>query len=415
MADVASDQQAGLSARVLRLENKIQEYAWGSADALAQILASPNTSGRPQAELWMGAHAQAPSRVQLDAGEQSLAELIQAEAQAILGTSVANRFAGKLPFLFKVLAAAEPLSIQAHPDLATAAAGYEREALLGLAPDAPTRNYKDGNHKPELICALTEFWALNGFRPVPEVLGLFDDLGCAALSKLGNELRQRADAEGLRQLFTAIMALDLEARTAMVAEVRAAAARLSDTKAEMKWLVRVADLHPSDPGVLCTLLLNLIRLEPGQAMYLPAGQLHAYLEGVGVELMASSDNVLRGGLTPKNVDLEELLRVVRFGQDPIEILEPVPRSLAERVYETPASEFELSVIDLSNEVTFESGARAGVEILLCLKGAASIRLARDGSHSELAQGQSVLIPDAAGAFQAVGEARIYRAAVPLIR
>jgi mannose-6-phosphate isomerase len=131
--------------------------------------------------------------------------------------------------------------------------------------------------------------------------------------------------------------------------------------------------------------------------------------------MASSDNVLRGGLTPKNVDLEELLRVVRFGQDPIEILEPVPRSLAERVYETPASEFELSVIDLSNEVTFESGARAGVEILLCLKGAASIRLARDGSHSELAQGQSVLIPDAAGAVQAVGEARIYRAAVPLIR
>lgn len=380
------------------LQNAIQPYAWGSTTSLPALLGvAPD--GRPQAELWMGAHPLAPSRLK-EEGER-LDEAIAREPERWLGAELARRYDAKLPFLLKILAAAEPLSLQAHPSLEQAREGFADEEARGIPRDAPHRNYKDANHKPELLCALTPFHALCGFRVAEEIAALFEGLGVADLGWAISALRG-GEAAAHRLVFARLMTLPDEARARLVAEV-SAAARASSGEA-YRWAARMAELYPGDAGVITSMMLNLVTLAPGEAIYLPAGNLHAYLDGTGVELMASSDNVLRGGLTKKHVDVAELLKVLDFSPRPASILTPVKQG-AEAVYPTPAPEFRLSRIDVTSPLTLEG---EGPRILFCLEGPLQLR----GEVAlELQRGQSVVIPATERAMRIEGRGIAFLASV----
>lgn len=325
---------------------------------------------------------------------------IARDPTALLGAEGAERWEGRLPFLFKVLAAARPLSIQAHPSLAQARAGYARENGAGLAPDAPNRCYRDPNHKPELICALTPFTALDRFRRPAEILRGFEALGVEgeALAPL-----HEGGRDGLARGFEALMTPGAERDRLLEAAVRAA--RSADASPEHAWVARLAEAWPGDVGALAPLLLNLVRLEPGEALYLPAGELHSYLEGVGVELMANSDNVLRGGLTEKHVDVPELLATLSFESGPAERLRPRPAAAGEQRYAAPVEEFALSVL----RAPYAAPARRGLEILLCTEGEGRLVTARQAL--DVARGAIWLVPAAAPPYRLEGAATLYRAAV----
>lgn len=396
------------------LDNVIQPYAWGSRTAIAELLGQPSPSASCQAELWMGAHPGAPSRVNRPTGGVTLLEAIRAAPERELGEKVTRRFGADLPFLLKVLAAETPLSLQTHPSLAQAREGYARENALGVPPGAPHRNYKDANHKPELICALTPFDALCGFRGADETLALFDALGLGALEPLLAPLRASPDAKGVARMFEALMTLPRESRKPLVdAVVSACGARAGQGgrfAEELRWAVRLGELYPGDPGVIGALMLNLVRLQPGEAIYLSAGNLHAYLSGVGVEIMANSDNVLRGGCTPKHVDVPELLRVLDFRCGPIGLVPAATTDGVESVYPTPTEEFRLSRFQLRPGVSARP-ERRGPEILLCTEGSA--QLSAGGESLALPRGASVFVSAADGAYSLEGEGVVYRATAGL--
>ncbi|HYO57382.1 mannose-6-phosphate isomerase, class I [Archangium sp.] len=392
------------------LDNVIQPYAWGSRTALAELLGQPSPSASCQAELWMGAHPGGPSRVRRGAGVVTLLEAIRSAPERELGETVARRFGADLPFLLKVLAAETSLSLQTHPSLSQAREGYARENALGVPLSAPHRNYKDANHKPELICALTPFEALCGFRRADETLALFDALGLSALEPLLAPLRASPDARGVARMFEALMTLPRERRgplvDAVVAACGARAGQGGRFAEELRQAVRLGELYPGDPGVIGALLLNLVRLRPGEAIYLSAGNLHAYLRGVGVEIMANSDNVLRGGCTPKHVDVPELLRVLDFRCGPIGLVQVTSSDGVESVYPTPTEEFRLSRIQLRPGVSARP-ERWGPEILLCTDGAA--RLSAGSGALALPRGASVFVSAADGAYTLEGEGVVFRA------
>ena len=306
-----------------------RSYAWGSTTAVQSMLGI-EPDGLPIAELWFGAHPGAPSPV----GGTTLDRLIEADPVGLLGADVIQRFGAQLPFLLKILAADKPLSIQVHPTRAQAGVGFAREDALGIAHDAPNRNYRDRNHKPELLCALTEFEALCGFRPENEIRDLF-----ALLEVPGfDETWERLVTAGTRSAFEALLEHPDPAR--LVDAVVANAPRLRG-----KWfgaaraIVLAAEHFPGDIGVVLTLFLNYVRLEPRQAIYLGAGNVHAYLRGVGIEVMASSDNVLRCGLTPKHVDVPELLKITDFS----ELADPRWPSYG-GAFRVPVTDFQLAEI-----------------------------------------------------------------------
>jgi len=383
---------------LLPLDNPIMPYAWGSPTAIPRLLGRENPEGAPWAELWMGAHPKAPSIVDYRGERWALDALIDREPGAILGAAAAAR-GGGLPFLFKVLAAGSPLSIQCHPDKAQAAAGFAREEALGIPRDAPNRSYRDANHKPELIVALTPFTALKGFRAVMEIReGLATHVPLALLP----ERALLDEPGGLRRFFSALMNLPGERRAAVLET----ALRRS---APGGWVHRLHRYYPGDIGALAPLILNMVTLQPGEALFLQARELHAYLEGVGLEVMANSDNVLRGGLTKKHVDVPELLSTLNF--DPIRprILSPEPVGPAEARYDTPAPEFALSVIDLCDGQAFDAPAERGVEILLVVSGAGQAECG--GASRPIRQGDALLAPASAGAYRLSGEGRVYRVLV----
>ena len=397
------------------LKNTVQEYAWGSCTAIAELMGQTSPAERPQAELWMGAHPRAPSLVATENGWESLVDLIQAHPMDILGRGVAEKFDGKLPYLFKVLAAAEPLSIQAHPGAADARTGYTREETRGIPFDAFERNYKDPYHKPECLCALTPFWGLCGFRNLSETTTLLHRLCPESLGELFDLMEKNTQDSGIQVFFKTIMNMDPRKQAGIVDEAVRHAQAVKHERPEYDWVVRLHHAYPSDIGVIFPILLNLVHLQPGQAMFLGQGELHAYLGGVGIELMANSDNVLRGGLTPKHVDVTELMRILSFKEKAVDIL--LPRNLEQHagVYRTPAREFELSVITLDSGDTYEGQIDRGVEILLCTSGEHRIAERDDTNSLALGKGASVLIPAAVPGYSIQGKGVIYRAAVPIER
>jgi len=394
------------------MKNVVQHYAWGSPTAIPELLGEQNPSRRPWAELWMGAHPQAPSLVNFKGQWVALDQLIETHPHDILGPKVAARFQNKLPYLFKVLAAAKPLSVQAHPDRQQARRGFEAENSRGLPPDAPDRNYRDGNHKPECICALTGFCALHGFRNIDEIVAMMTICCPTGLAAELDPLRAHPNAQSLKQFYSQLMQMGPERQKRIIDETRHNMHRLPEPDAAF-WVKKLSEEYPSDIGMLSPILLNLVYLQPGQALFLPAGELHAYLEGTGIELMANSDNVLRGGLTPKNVDVAELLKVVRFEPRKINTLQIVDASATEKVYVSPADEFVLSSINVNEGRSHQSAASRSVEIVLCTTGEAYIQEAGINRKINMKKGQAVLIPAAARRYRISGNAALYKAAVPI--
>ena len=402
-----------------RLLNTIQPYAWGSRDALSELYGLANPNRDPMAELWMGSHPKAPSRLTVDGAESGLDEYIRSHPAVALGPAV-GRFGAGLPFLFKILCASGPLSIQVHPSIEQARAGFDAEEAAGVDPAAPERNYRDRNHKPELICAIRAFWGLRGFRSVS---GIRDEFTTVEFRDADAHPELPESETDLKRFFRELLLIGEDARRELIA----AALSLSRTRwpggragelpepgdpdARYYWVMRVAAEYPGDIGVVAPLVLNVFSLEPGEATYQPAGVLHAYLHGVGVELMANSDNVLRGGMTGKHIDVDELMRVGVFRSEAPVVLsgeiDPGVGSSAcsEIVYRTPFSEFAFSRV-------VGEGALAGgsAQILFCHRGPA--RLRADGSTVDLSPGEAVFVDAATEAVQLVGAAELFRARVP---
>ncbi|MGW0081352.1 mannose-6-phosphate isomerase, class I [Streptomyces sp. NPDC003393] len=379
-----------------RLDNTIRPYAWGSTTAIPHLL-GVEPSGEPQAEMWMGAHPGAPSRT----ARGTLVEVIASDPQRELGAEAVAKFGPHLPFLLKILAAGAPLSLQVHPDLRQAQEGYADEERRGIPVDAPHRNYKDANHKPELICALTEFDGLCGFRTPAEAGDLLAALDVDSLKPYVDLLHAHPEEAALREVLTAILTADREETAHIVAEAAAACARLGGDHAPY---AGIAHHYPGDPGVLAAMLLNHVRLQPGEALFLGAGIPHAYLSGLGVEIMANSDNVLRCGLTPKHVDVPELLRVVRFEASDPGVLRPEAAPDGEEVYETPIDEFRLSRYVLPEGATAHDLTLGTPQILLCTAGSVHA-----GEH-RLTAGQSVFVP-AGEQAEVSGAGTVFRATV----
>ncbi|MHA4777185.1 mannose-6-phosphate isomerase, class I [Streptomyces sp. MSC1_001] len=379
-----------------RLVNTVRPYAWGSTTAIPELLGIA-PSGEPQAEMWMGAHPGAPSRTE----RGSLNELIDADPVRELGQRSVDKFGPRLPFLLKVLAAGAPLSLQVHPDLAQARAGHAAEEAAGVPVDAPHRTYKDANHKPELICALTPFDGLCGFRAPAEAADLIAALGVDSLKPYVDLLHAHPEEAALREVLTALLTADPDEMAHTVAEATAAADRLGGAHAPYASL---AHHYPSDPGVIAAMLLNRVRLQPGEALYLGAGVPHAYLDGLGVEIMANSDNVLRCGLTPKHIDVPELLRVVRFEPVDPTVLRPEASPAGEEVYDTPIDEFRLSRFVRAEGAAPTDLTSSTPQILLSVAGRPT------AGQVALAPGDSVFVP-AGERVELSGTGTVFRATV----
>ncbi|MFJ4873506.1 mannose-6-phosphate isomerase, class I [Streptomyces sp. NPDC088757] len=379
-----------------RLVNTVRPYAWGSTTAIPELLGTAPT-GEPQAEMWMGAHPGAPSRTE----RGPLNELIDADPVRELGERTVERFGPHLPFLFKVLAAGAPLSLQVHPDLDRARSGFAAEEAAGIPVDAPHRTYKDANHKPELICALTPFEGFCGFRAPADAADLIAALGVDSLKPYVDLLHAHPEEAALREVLTALLTADPEETAHTVAEATAAADRLGGAHAPY---ARLAHHYPSDPGVVAAMLLHHVRLKPGEALYLGAGVPHAYLDGLGVEIMANSDNVLRCGLTPKHVDVPELLKVVRFDPADPAVLRPEASPSGEEVYETPTDEFRLSRFVRAEGAGPTDLTVPTPQILLAVAGRPT------AGELALAPGESVFVP-AGERIQLTGAGTVFRATV----
>jgi mannose-6-phosphate isomerase len=387
---------------VQRLDNPVRKYAWGSVCDIPEFLGMA-AEGGPVAELWIGAHPDSPSRMIRDGIGESLAEIIAARPEAELGPEVAGRFGPRLPFLLKVISAAQPLSLQVHPDKRHAEAAY---AAQQQAPGAP-RDYTDDNHKPELICALRDgFAGLCGFRPVPGSRELLAALDVTGLAEISGQLDCGHPADALRGVVTSLLTSDTD-RAPLIAAVKQACERVAE--AGGVWgpacaaYATVAAAYPADPGVLVALLLNYFELAAGEAVFIGAGVAHCYLHGFGAELMASSDNVLRAGLTSKRVNVAELLRVLDFGPVEPAVLRPVGGE-----YPTPVDDFRLGRLDLSEQPTCLPVGKP--QILLCIGGTAQLR-DDSGSVLELSRGQSAYLPASDTGVSIVGCGTALRATV----
>ncbi len=412
--------------RPLALHCGVQHYGWGNTAFIPSLLGVQNPEGRPFAELWIGAHPDLPASAQLEPGHLvPLDRLIAAAPAAVLGAGTRAAFGGELPFLFKVLAAARPLSIQVHPNRAEAERGFAREEQLGIPPNDPKRNYRDRNHKPELLVALTDFHALRGFRPLAEIAAEL-----ASYPRLADLARRLDDGvAGLRRLYIELMCLPQPEVDALLAPLLAQCRRRADDakdpgRERCRWLLHADALYSAtghhDRGLLSFLLLNLLHLAPGEAIYLPAGELHSYLQGVGLELMANSNNVLRGGLTSKHVDVGALLEVLRLDPQDPEIVrprrelgaEPDPKSGQVEIlaYDTPADEFALRRLRFGPGNPYQLRPKA-VQLGLVLAG--ELEIAGAGTRLAFRRGGCFLLPaGCTTGIRAAGAADLALATVP---
>jgi len=387
---------------LVRLAGRVQHYTWGGFEFIPRLIGEDNPNRQPYAELWMGAHPRFPSIVDLGL-PVNLDEVIAVDPKKILGSEAAALFQGKLPYLFKVLDVRQMLSIQVHPSLDQAQKGFARENRKDIPLQAPERNYKDPYHKPELHIALTDFWMLHGFRPYAEIVRTLKAV--AAFQPLANYEKKLSklvlsEADKLRRLYSAIMEMPQ-------AEVDAVLSRLYDQLAQMSARGTMAKRHPHywawrafsqfppnaghwDRGIFSIYLMNLLHIPEGRGTFQPAGVPHAYLEGVTVELMANSDNVLRGGLTDKHIDVKELLQTVSYECVAPKLIKGRQLGSIERIYAVPFDGFQLSRLTLPPGKEYKSRMHHGPDILLLLEGEAWV-------HSlclslSLDRGDSIFVP-----------------------
>ncbi|WP_436874763.1 mannose-6-phosphate isomerase [Kosakonia sacchari] len=367
-----------------KLINSVQNYAWGSKTALTDLYGIANPDNLPMAELWMGAHPKSSSKVQDASGQtRALREVIEQDKTRLLGSAVANRF-GELPFLFKVLCADQPLSIQVHPNKKNSETGFAKENAAGIPLDAAERNYKDPNHKPELVFALTPFLAMNAFREFSDIVSLLQPVA-GAHPAIAHFL-QAPGAERLSELFAALLNMQGEEKSRALAVLKSA---LGNHSGEPWQTIRlISEFYPDDSGLFSPLLLNVVKLNPGEAMFLFAETPHAYLQGVALEVMANSDNVLRAGLTPKYIDIPELVANVKFTPKPTnELLTQPTQHGAELDFPIPVDDFAFSLHDLSTSET--QLAQQSAAIVFCVEGEAV--LSKASQQLVLKAGESAFI------------------------
>ena len=403
------------------IRGAIRNYAWGSRSAIAEFAGRPAPTAHPEAELWLGAHPGDPARLEGPRGETSLLDAIAEDPQAQLGSAVRDRYGDVLPFLVKVLAAEEPLSLQAHPSAEQAVEGYQREDRRRVPLKSPMRNYRDRSHKPELLVALGDFEALVGFRPAARSVALMRALEVPGLEPFIGLLADQSDASSLRALFTTWITApqpDLDVLIPAVLEGAVSYIRSGATEfaPEFRAVLELGERYPGDAGVLGGVRLNRISLKCGEGIFLPAGNLHSYLQGMAMEVMANSDNVLRGGLTPKHVDVPELLRVLDF-TPVVDARVRTRRDGIELVYETPTAEFAASVLildgdDLGHEVDVPS-CHDGPQVLVCTEGSVIVRAKSDEVLMQRGAAAWVAADDGPIRLEATQPARLFRATVGL--
>lgn len=383
-----------------KLINSVQNYAWGSKTALTELYGIANPDQQPMAELWMGAHPKSSSKIDVHGEVKSLRDVIDGDKAAWLGNAVNQRF-GELPFLFKVLCAAQPLSIQVHPNKQASEIGFAKENAAGIPIDAAERNYKDPNHKPELVFALTPFLAMNAFREFSEIVSLLQPV--AGVHTAIAHFLENPNAEGLSQLFASLLNMQGEEKAHALAVLAAA---LNSQQGEPWETIRlIAQFYPDDSGLFSPLLLNVVKLNPGEAMFLFAETPHAYLQGVALEVMANSDNVLRAGLTPKYIDIPELVANVKFEAKPAaELLTQPVKNGAELDFPIPVDDFAFALHDLSRNET--AIAQQSAAILFCVEGEAV--LSQGEQRLVLKPGESAIISASEPPVSVSGVGRLAR-------
>lgn len=363
-----------LQDKIFKLKGKVQYYAWGGYDYIPSWLGIQNTEHKPHAEYWMGAHPSAPSVIATPNGDLSLNQLVHDHHAEFIGEKVFQQF-GELPYLFKILDVRDMLSIQVHPTKAAAAAGFDAEEAAGVKLDSSFRNYKDRNHKPEVMVALSEFWLLHGFRckdelkhvltTVPEfqpLVSIFGDGNYKALSEYGMYMPQ----EEVNSMLVPLIQREMQRK--QNGEL---------TKADPGWWVSKLyegkeDWGNIDRGVFSVYFFNIVNAKPGEAVFQGAGVPHAYLEGQNVELMANSDNVLRGGLTPKHVDVAELLKHTIFEGIVPNVMKGEHKENGETNYPCPVPDFGISKIELQQKGSYQHTANS-LEIFVVIDGAMNIK------------------------------------------
>ncbi len=389
---------------VRRMENPVMAYAWGSRDGIAGLQRRP-PAAHPEAELWMGAHSLASSTLAAGAdGEQPelLDAAIAADPERLLGADVVERFGPRLPFLLKVLSADRPLSLQVHPDAHNARRGYDAENAAGLDPAAPNRSYRDPYAKPELVVALTRFEVLHGFRAAAEAAASLATLQIPRLQHVVDALQSGTPTGAV---FLDLLDWPEEDRAALVSDVRAAVQRGSADRAIGRWIDVLATEYPRDPAVVGALLLNYLELQPDQAIHVLPGQIHGYLHGTALEIVGSSDNVVRAGLTGKHVDVAELRSLLALQALAPAVIEPQRAADGEEVWTVDQPEFRLSrFLVRSDTRTLQTREP---EILLCVEG--NVDVASSGTQLSLDGGASVFVPAEVDRLTISGDGVVVRA------
>lgn len=404
---------AGKKLGIYKLKGVVRNYEWGGTSFLSNLLSLPNPKRQPMAEYWLGAH-DSDSSVLIDSDkENKLNQFISADKESILGKTVSKKF-GRLPYLLKILDVKDMLSIQVHPAKHEAEVEFARENKEGVALTAPNRNYKDDNHKPELMVALGNFWLLHGFKPVEKLRATLEEI-----SEL-KPLLEIFDATGYDQLYKTVMEMPQESVNQLLQPLLQRVTPMYE-KGELKkddenfWATRAATTFNQqgkiDRGIFSVYFFNLVNVKAGEGVFQNAGVPHAYLEGQNVEIMANSDNVLRGGLTNKHIDVKELMKHIKFEETVPAILHPQKNQNGENLYRTAAPDFKLSYFDLQKGTTSSFDSATG-EIILVLDGDVSINA--DTDQLELHKGEAAfIISHQHISLKAISKTYVFRASVPV--
>ncbi len=385
---------------MFKMKNQVQQYAWGSYSFIQELLNDPNLMGKPVAELWMGAHPSAPSELIMDVSNEKtdtnipLNKYIAHQPKAAMG-KLYQRYRRKLPFLLKVLAAEKALSIQAHPNKYQASVGYRFEQSAKIPISSALRNYKDDNHKPELLCALTEFVAMAGFRKYKDIVMLFRAFCIDSFFSSFTDFALDPHNVSFRRLLHEILEADTIKKNKIIDRLSFEcdqqdifAENDSDIiKQSRYWVNNLLSEFHNDIGVIFPLLLNIITLRPFEAIFISAGIMHAYLSGSGIEIMANSDNVLRGGLTPKHIDVFELMSTISFKPHKPKIIK-AKKCAGFYNFQTVIEDFKLSYVKLSGKDDYEL-CFANSQILFCYSGTAEIK--RGENTMIISKGESVFL------------------------
>jgi mannose-6-phosphate isomerase len=393
--------------KIYKLQGTTQHYAWGGSHFIPALLGIQNVDGDPYAEYWMGAHPSAPGKFESNGELLSWYDLIQKDPVKYLGEKVYRKF-GELPYLFKVLDVKEMLSIQVHPTKQEAAKGFDREETAGIPINASHRNYKDRNHKPEVMVALSDFWLLHGFKKEDELQECLQSVAEFA------SLLPVFEKDGYYGLYKAVMEMPTEQADEILRPIVERELQSNHFRTKPGYWVKKLyengfEGNNIDRGIFSIYFFNVVELAPGQAIFQGAGVPHAYLEGQNVELMANSDNVLRGGLTPKHIDVPELLKHVVFEGIQPNVLNPAVSDDGEINYPLPVDDFAISAIDLQDRQEYENESKSA-EIFLVMTGKVTI-----GNELFCKKGEAfVVLPETKYAIKAVEDKTLlYKAFVPL--